>query len=93
MTQPPDTRSAVPLVVGLLAGAVHLVVGYFYLAGGLVIPGPVLIALWLVWLVMAALLARWALRGSWWTPVIPVAAAALLVLVLAVGDRVLGWQA
>ncbi|MCA0145053.1 hypothetical protein [Blastococcus sp. LR1] len=93
MTQPPATRSAGPLVVGLLAGSVHLLVGYFYLVSGLAVPGPALIVLWLVWLVLAAVLARWALSGSWWTPAIPVAAAALLVLVLVVGDRLLGWQA
>jgi hypothetical protein len=32
-------RSTGPLVVAVLAGIAHLVVGYFYLAGGLVIPG------------------------------------------------------
>jgi len=91
--QTDTARSAGPLVLAVLAGIAHLVVGYFYLVGGLVIPGPVLIVLWLVWLVMATLLIRWALRRSWWTPAVPVAAAALLVLVLVVGDRVLGWQA
>jgi hypothetical protein len=91
---PTDTARPIgPLVLAGLAGIAHLVVGYFYLVGGLVIPGPVLIVLWLVWLVMATLLIRWALRRSWWTPAVPVAAAALLVLVLVVGDRVLGWQA
>jgi hypothetical protein len=91
---PTDTARPIgPLVLAGLAGIAHLVVGYFYLVGGLVIPGPVLIVLWLVWLVMATLLIRWALRRSWWTPAVPVAAWALLVLVLVVGDRVLGWQA
>ena len=91
---PTDTARPIgPLVLAGLAGIAHLVVGYFYLVGGLVIPGPVLIVLWLVWLVMATLLIRWALRRSWWTPAVPVAAGALLVLVLVVGDRVLGWQA
>jgi hypothetical protein len=91
---PTDTARPIgPLVLAGLAGIAHLVVGYFYLVGGLVIPGPVFIVLWLVWLVMATLLIRWALRRSWWTPAVPVAAAALLVLVLVVGDRVLGWQA
>ena len=67
--------------------------GYFYLAGGLVIPGYVLFPLWAVWLLLAWLLVRLAVRRSWWTPVVPMAAAALFVVVLVVGDRVLGWQA
>ena len=33
-----QTRSRGPLVVAALAGVLHLVVGYFYLAGGLVAP-------------------------------------------------------
>ena len=91
---PTDTvRSTGPLVLAVLAGLAHLVVGYFYLVGGLVIPGYVLIPLWILWLVLAAFLIRWALRRSWWTPAIPLGAALFLVLVLVVGDQVLGWQA
>jgi hypothetical protein len=86
-------RSRGPLVVAVLAAVAHLVVGYFYLVGGLVIPGYVLLPLWVLWLVLAAVLVRLALGRSWWTPLVPVGAAALLVLVLVVGDQVLGWQA
>ena len=87
------TRSTGPLVVAALAGVAHLVVGYFYLVGGLVIPGYVLIPLWIFWLVLAAWLIRLAIGRSWWTPAVPVVAAAVLVLVLVLGDQVLGWQA
>jgi hypothetical protein len=86
-------RSTGPLVVAVLAGIAHLVVGYFYLAGGLVIPGYVLIPLWIFWLVLAAWLIRLMIGRSWWTPAVPVVAAAVLVLVLVLGDQVLGWQA
>jgi hypothetical protein len=86
-------RSTGPIVLAVLAALAHLVVGYFYLAGGLVIPGYVLFPLWLLWLVLATLLVRWTLMRSWWTPAIPVAAAAVLVLTLVVGGNVLGWQA
>jgi hypothetical protein len=86
-------RSTGPLVVAVLAGIAHLVVGYFYLVGGLVIPGYVLIPLWILWLVLAAWLIRLAIGRSWWTPAVPVVAAAILVLVLVLGDQVLGWQA
>jgi hypothetical protein len=72
---------------------VHLVVGYFYLVGGLVIPGYVLLPLWLLWLGMATWLIRLTVARSWWTPVVPVTAAAVLALTLVVGGNVLGWQA
>jgi len=87
-----QSRSTGPLILAGLAGLVHLVVGYFYLVGGLVIPGPVLIPLWILWLALAAWLLRLALRRSWWTPAVPVAAAAVLVIVVVLGDQVLGWQ-
>jgi len=91
---PTDTaRSTGPLLVAVLAGLAHLVVGYFYLAGGLVVPGYALIPLWLLWLVLAAVLVRLAVRRSWWTPAVPVAAAAVLVLVIVLGEQVFGWQA
>ncbi|HEY0125571.1 MAG TPA: hypothetical protein VGB58_00375 [Blastococcus sp.] len=86
------TRPAGPLLLAGLAGLAHLVVGYFYLAGGLVIPGLVLYPLWGVWLVLAGVLVRLAVRRSWWTPAVPVVAAALLVLLLVLGDQVFGWQ-
>ncbi len=86
-------RSRGPIVVAVLAALAHLVVGWFYLAGGLVIPGYVLIPLWVVWLILAAVLVRLAIGRSWWTAAVPVAAAVLFVAVLVVGEQVLGWQA
>ena len=86
-------RPVGPLVVGAISFAAHLLVGYFYLVGGLVIPGPVLLALWLIWLVLAALLIRWTLEHSWVTPLVPIGAAVVLVLTVVFGGSVLGWQA
>src|SRR3954452_9349508 len=51
---PTDTaRPTVPLLLAGLARLGHLAVGYFYLSCGLVVPGPLLIPLWLLWLVLA----------------------------------------
>lgn len=89
----PLTRSRGPLVVAAIAGVLHLLVGFYYLAGGLVIPGYVLIPLWVVWFLLGWWLVTLARRNSWWTPLPPVAAAVLFVAVLTVGKQVLGWQA
>jgi hypothetical protein len=93
MTTAPGQRRTGPVVVAVLAGLGHLVVGWFYLAGGLVIPGPVLFPLWALWLVLAAVLVLLAVRGSWWTPAVPIGAAAVFVLALVLGEQVFGWQA
>ncbi|SFF89101.1 hypothetical protein [Blastococcus tunisiensis] len=91
---PTDTaRSTGPLVLAGLSAIAHLVVGYFYAVGGLVIPGYALIPLWLFWVVLALWLIRLAILRSWWTPAVPVVAAAVLALALVVGGNLLGWQA
>ena len=92
MTTVPERRRA-PVVVAVLAGLAHLVVGYFYLAGGLVVPGAVLIPLWILWLALAALLVWLAVRGSWWTIAIPLTAAVIFVLTVVLGEQVFGWTA
>ena len=87
------TRAPGPIVVAALAGALHLVVGYFYAVSGLVVPGYALFPLWLWWIVLALVLFRWAFRGSWWTPVVPAVAAVTWVVVVLGGGALLGWQA
>jgi hypothetical protein len=87
------TRAPGPIVVAALAGAVHLVVGYFYLVSGLVVPGYALVPLWIWWGLLTWVLVRLALRGSWWTPLVPVVAFGTWWLVLVLGQNVLGWQA
>ena len=81
------------LVLALLAGTAHLVVGHVYLTSGLVVPLPPLFLLWAFWVVLAVWLVRLAGRGSWWTPAVPVTAAAVLLVTLVLGDALLGWTA
>ncbi|MGY2081755.1 hypothetical protein [Modestobacter sp. SYSU DS0657] len=91
--QTDTSRAAGSLLLAVLSGAAHLTVGYFYLTSGLAVPLYALLPLWLLWLALAAWLIRLAAARSWWTPLVPLAAAALLVLSLVVGDAFLGWQA
>ena len=81
-----------PIVVAVLAGILHLVVGYFYAVSGLVVPGYALIPLWLWWVVLALVFFRLAFRGSWWTAAIPVIAAVTWFVVVFGGGELLGWQ-
>lgn len=91
---PTDTaRPTGPLVLAGVAGLLHLFVGSFYVAGGLVIPGSVLIPMWMFWLALTAWLVWLTIRRSWWTPLVPVVAAVVFVLVLVLGEQVFGWQA
>jgi hypothetical protein len=80
-------------VLAALSGVAHLVVGVFYLSSGLVAPlwAVVVLALW--WVLLAVHLSRLALRGSWWTPAVPVVAFATWYVVLTAGERLLDWTA
>ncbi|MCV2487975.1 hypothetical protein OF117_01250 [Geodermatophilus sp. YIM 151500] len=91
MTSTRLRRRGAPLALAVVSAVGHLVVGWFYAAGGLVIPGAWLFSLWAFWVLLAVLLVRLARRRSWWTPAVPLAAAAVFAGVLQFGERVLGW--
>lgn len=93
MTPPVRRRPVGPLLLAVPAGVAHLVVGYFYLVSGLAIPLYAWLPLQLLWLVLATWLVRLAILRSWWTPAVPLIAAAVLVLTALLGDALLGWTA
>jgi hypothetical protein len=80
-------------VVAGLSGVAHLVVGVFYLSSGLVAPAWAIAVLLVWWVLLAVQLSRLALRGSWWTPAVPVVAFATWWLALTLGERFLDWNA
>ena len=80
-------------VLAALSGAAHLVVGFFYLTSGLVAPLWAIAILLLWWVLLAVQLSRLALRGSWWTPAVPVVAFVTWYGVLLAGGYLLGWTA
>jgi hypothetical protein len=85
--------SAGTWVLAALSAAAHLVVGVFYVSSGLVAPGWAVALLVVWWVLLAVQLSRLALRGSWWTPTVPVVAFATWYVVLTAGERLLGWTA
>ena len=91
MTAPqPSPASTVLGMIGIL---LYLIVGFFYVTSGLVVPVYVLPFLWGVWLAGSVVLIRmWRGRRAW-IPLIALAAAALLGLVLFVGGNFFDWTA
>jgi len=89
--RPPRTVGrAVVAVVGLL---LLLPVGFLYVSSGLVVPGPWLIVLWALFLALVPAAVQLARRRSYWVPAVPAAAFLLWLLVLRLGEQLLGWQA
>ncbi len=84
---------AVARGLGVVGMALYLVVGFFYLTSGLVVPGFALVVLWAVWL-----------GGLWWIvrlwrsrpqliPLVAVGAALFWFAYVEGGAAVFGWTA
>jgi hypothetical protein len=83
--------NAARLAAYVIGFGLHLAAGWFYLAAGLVVPGPWLFLLWAVWIALLVLAIR--RRASYWyvlaTPF--VAAGFWIAFVFGLGT-LLGWS-
>lgn len=70
-----------------------LVVGYFYLASGLVAPTWAVVLLVAFWIVLFWLAVRWFNSHPVRVLLLPLVAIAVWVLVIAAGGALLGWTA
>ena len=91
-TQRGEAAPVGPLLLAVPAGALHLVVGFFSVLSGLAVPFFLLAPVRVRWVALAFYLRELAIRRSWWTPAVPVAAAAALVLA-ALLSNALGYTA
>ncbi|MEX5302656.1 hypothetical protein [Kocuria sabuli] len=89
------TRTKQPWFVAAVVIAVltHLVIGYFYLASGLMAPLWAVSLLLVWWLVLVYAVVRLARRRSYLVLLVPVVAAATWFVVMGLGGAVLGWTA
>jgi len=78
-------------VLGWIGIAAHLVVGYLYLASGLVAPTYGIIILWVIWAALLALAIVMLRRSPAWTLLIPLVALGVLYGGIALGESLLGW--
>jgi hypothetical protein len=92
--EPEATRRGLAAAVVVVAAILQLLVLVpFTIASGLLAPLWAVIALHLLWLTATVVLVRFARTRPFVTPAVPVANAALLWLVLTLGDVLLGWTA
>lgn len=79
--------------LGILGIVAHLVVGYFYLAAGLVTPAPWHVGFLLAWAALLVIgISLWR-RHPLWILLVPVLALGLLVGGVSLGEALLGWTA
>ena len=89
---PPPRRSGsgrlAAAIVALLAMAP---VGFFYAASGLLVPGPWLYLMWVLYLALLVLAIWLARRGSFTVLVVPVVAAVAWWSIISLGEAYGGW--
>lgn len=89
----PAARYPAPAVaVGWLGLVLHAATGWLYLASGLVAPGYGVLALWALWTVLLIIGLRLLRDRPLWTPLVPVTAVGLWLLIMYLGEALLGWQ-
>lgn len=81
------------LIALFFAVAMHLIVGWFHLASGLVAPPWASLLLIAEWIVLAVLLWRWRRGNPLALLAIPFISAAIWFLVISAGGAFLGWTA
>ena len=79
------------VVAVVITALTHLMIGYFYLASGLMAPLWAVSLLLVWWLVLAYAVVRLVRRRSYRVLVVPVVAAATWFVVMGFGGAVLGW--
>lgn len=93
MTTEAARRRGAPWALAFLALLAMVPVGFFYAASGLVVPGPWLYLMWLLYLGLLAAGVWLARRRSWWVLAVPVAAAVAWWATVSAGEAWLGWTA
>jgi len=80
-------------ILGIVGIILYLIVGYFYLVSGLVVPGVWLIVLWLIWIAGIYVLVRVFRTARAWTPLVAVGAMAVWAIYVSLGGALLDWTA
>ena len=80
-----------PRIAAVVALLAMVPVGFFYVASGLLVPGPWLFLLWVVFLVLVTVGVRLFRRRSYLVLGVPVVAAVVWFGTLTAGEAWLGW--
>ncbi len=81
------------VVLGVVGIALYLVVGWVYLASGLVVPFPWVVGLWVLWLAGLPLLWRAFKTQPVWAWTVAAGAAVVWVGLVLAGGALFGWTA
>jgi hypothetical protein len=86
-------RALGSLIAVVFAVALHLVVGFFVAASGLLAPAWAVVLLLAIWVTLLWAIVRLRRRTPLGVLLVPFAMAGILYLVLTLGERLLDWTA
>jgi hypothetical protein len=86
-----ERRSAGPTVAAVVALLAMVPVGFFYAASGLLVPGPWLFLLWVLFVVLVVVAVLLARRRSYWVLAVPVLGGGFWWGFVSAGEAWLGW--
>jgi hypothetical protein len=81
------------MLVGVIGIVLYAVVGVFYLGSGLVMPYPWAFGMWALWAGGLVVLIRVFSESRVWTPVVPVVAMVLWVIIVQLESWLFDWTA
>lgn len=87
------SAARIGLAFGLVGIGLYVCLGVLYLGSGLVMPYPWAFGMWVLWIGGWAVLARVFTRRRLWTPAVVVAALALWVTIVLLGEQLFDWTA
>lgn len=90
---PPRGRGALRILLGGLSLFAMLVIGFVYLTSGLVAPLWAVAGLLIFWVILVVLGLRWFREHPWRLLALPVIAVLMWLVVITLGERLLGWTA
>ena len=89
----PSRQRRGPRVAGWAGIVLHGAAALPYAVSGLVAPPWGVAVLWVLWLLLLGVALRLRVRTPWWTLVVGPGAVVVLIVVVMLGDAVLGWTA
>lgn len=89
----PHNSSPGSRVAGWAGLVLHGLAAVPFLFSGLVAPLWGVAILWVIWIALLGVALRLRVAAPWWTLAVAPVAVVLLVLVVSLGDAVLGWTA
>ena len=90
---PPRGGGALRILLGGLSLFAMLVIGFVYLTSGLVAPVWAVAGLLIFWVILVVLGLRWFREHPWRLLALPVIAVLMWLVVITLGERLLGWTA